>query len=140
MNRVILTGFVGRDPELKYTPQGSAIANYSLATDESYKDKQGKKVDKTEWHRVTVFGRAAETVGEYVKKGTQLLVEGKLQTRSWDTDSGEKRYMTEIVQQRMEFLGKKSDNGGGNNQSQSNTSGGDQSSNYGTSSTENLPF
>jgi single-strand DNA-binding protein len=147
VNKVILTGHVGRDPELKYNQEGKAIANYSLATDESYKDKNGQKVEKTEWHRIVAFGRTAEVIGEYVTKGKKLLVEGKLQTRSWDDDKGNKRYMTEIVQDRMEFLG------GGNGSNGSNQGSGsngarqqseppqeNSSENYGTSGTENLPF
>lgn len=106
LNKVMLIGHVGKDPELKYMPSGGAVANFNIATNESYKDKTGKLVEKTEWHKVVVYARTAEVVAEYVKKGAQVFVEGKLQTRSWDKD-GVKHYMTEIVAFNVQFLGSK---------------------------------
>lgn len=113
LNKVMLIGHVGKDPELKYTPGNVAIANFSVATTESYKDKSGNLQERTEWHRIVTFGRTAEVMGEYLKKGQQVYVEGRLQTRSWDDDKGQKRYITEIVALTVQFLGKKQDGGGG---------------------------
>lgn len=108
MNKVILLGRLGGDPELKYLNSGSAVANFTLATNESYTDKTGQKVQKAEWHRIVVFGKAAENCAQYLKKGSQALVEGKLQTRSWDDKQGQKRYITEIVAFNVQFLSKPS--------------------------------
>ena len=98
INRVILVGHLGQDPEVRYMPNGNAVANFSLATSESWKDKQtGENRDKTEWHRIVVFGKLAEIAGEYIKKGTQVYLEGQLQTRKWQDQSGQDRYTTEVV-------------------------------------------
>ena len=98
INRVILVGNLGQDPEVRYMPNGNAVANFSVATSESWKDKQtGENRDKTEWHRIVVFGKLAEIVGEYVKKGTQVYLEGQLQTRKWQDQAGNDRYSTEVV-------------------------------------------
>lgn len=97
VNKVILIGNVGGDPEVRYLPNGNAVANVTLATSDSWKDKQtGQQQERTEWHRVVFFGRIAEVVGEYVRKGTKMYIEGRLQTREWEKD-GVKRYTTEIV-------------------------------------------
>jgi single-strand DNA-binding protein len=98
VNKVILIGNLGKDPEMRYMPDGKAVANFSLATSESWKDKQtGEKKEKTEWHKIAVFDKLAEIVGEYVKKGSKLYIEGKLQTRKWQAQDGTDRYSTEIV-------------------------------------------
>ena len=98
INKVILVGNLGQDPEVRYMPNGNAVANFSVATSETWKDKQtGESRDKTEWHRIVVFGKLAEIVGEYVKKGTQVYLEGQLQTRKWQDQSGQDHYTTEIV-------------------------------------------
>jgi single-strand DNA-binding protein len=98
INKVILVGNVGQDPEVRYMPNGGAVANLTLATSESYKDKNtGQQVDKTEWHKVSFFGKLAEIVGEYVRKGSQIYIEGKLQTRKWQDQQGQDRYTTEII-------------------------------------------
>lgn len=114
VNKVILVGTCGQDPETRYTPSGNAITNLSLATSEQWTDKQtGQKVEKTEWHRVSLFGKVAEIAGEYLRKGSQVYIEGKLQTREWEKD-GIKRYTTEIVvdmQGRMQLLGGKEGDG-----------------------------
>ncbi|WP_425915982.1 single-stranded DNA-binding protein [Pseudomonas sp. GWSMS-1] len=108
VNKVILVGTCGQDPETRYLPNGNAVTNLSLATSEQWTDKQtGQKVEKTEWHRVSLFGKVAEIAGEYLRKGSQVYIEGKLQTREWEKD-GIKRYTTEIVvdmQGRMQLLG-----------------------------------
>lgn len=106
INKVILVGNLGRDPEMKYTSNGAAIANITVATSESWNDKQtGQKVEKTEWHRVVFFRRLAEVVGEYLKKGSQIYIEGQLQTRKWQDKDGNDRYTTEIVGNEMQMLG-----------------------------------
>ena len=98
INRVILVGHLGQDPEVRYMPNGNAVANFSVATSESWKDKQtGETRDRTEWHRVVVFGKLAEIAGQYIKKGTQVYLEGQLQTRKWQDQSGQDRYTTEVV-------------------------------------------
>lgn len=106
VNKVILVGHLGRDPEVRYTPQGTAVATLNVATNERFKDKDGNWQDRTEWHRVVAWQRLAEIAGEYLKKGSQLYVEGRLQTRSWDDkSSGEKKYSTEVVANDLVLLG-----------------------------------
>lgn len=114
VNKVILVGNLGQDPEVKYLPSGSAVANVSVATAESWKDKKtGEQQERTEWHRVVFFDRLAEIVGEYLRKGSQVYIEGKLQTRKWQDKSGNDRYTTEIRANEMQMLGGKSGGGGG---------------------------
>jgi single-strand DNA-binding protein len=106
INKVILVGNLGQDPEVRYMPSGGAVANISIATSESWKDKQtGQPVDKTEWHRIVFFNRLAEIAGEYLKKGSQVYVEGKLQTRKWQDQAGVDRYTTEVVANELQMLG-----------------------------------
>ncbi len=105
VNKVILIGNLGKDPEVKYAANGNAVANITLATSESWKDKNtGEQVDKTEWHRVVFFRRMAEIAAEYLKKGSKVYIEGKLQTRKWQDQSGQDRYTTEIVANDMQML------------------------------------
>ena len=113
INKVILVGNLGRDPEMRYTPNGAAVANVTIATSDSWKDKQtGEQQERTEWHRVVFFNRLAEIVGEYLKKGSQVYVEGRLQTRKWQDQSGQDRYTTEIVASEMQMLGGRGGGGG----------------------------
>lgn len=106
VNKAILIGHLGRDPEIRYSASGSAIANVSLATTDSWKDRQsGETQERTEWHRVVFFGKLAEIAGEYLKKGSQVYVEGRLQTRKWQDQQGQDRYTTEIVANEMTMLG-----------------------------------
>ena len=105
VNKVILIGNLGRDPETRFMPSGDAICNISIATTENWKDKNGEKQEKTEWHRVAFFGKLAEIAGEYLKKGRQVYIEGRLQTRKWQDKEGQDRYTTEIVADRMQMLG-----------------------------------
>ena len=113
INKVILVGNLGKDPEVRYTANGAAIANITIATSESWRDKtSGEKQEKTEWHRVVFFSRLAEIVGEYLRKGSQVYVEGRLQTRKWQDQSGQDRYTTEIVANEMQMLGGRGDGGG----------------------------
>jgi single-strand DNA-binding protein len=113
VNKVILIGNLGRDPETRYMPDGGAVTNVSIATTESWKDKNGEKQEKTEWHRVAFFGKLAEVAGEYLKKGSQVYVEGRLQTRKWQDKDGQDKYSTEIVADRMQMLGSRQGMGGG---------------------------
>ena len=109
VNKVILVGNLGNDPDMRYTAGGAAVANISIATAESWKDKNtGEQQERTEWHRVVFFGRLAEIVGEYLRKGSQVYVEGRLQTRKWQDKEGQDKYTTEIVANEMQMLGGKS--------------------------------
>jgi single-strand DNA-binding protein len=105
VNKVILIGNLGNDPELKYTPSNRPVCNLSIATNEVFKDKSGQRQERTEWHRVTVWGEQGETCSKYLSKGRSVYVEGRLQTRSWDDKDGKKRYSTDIVADRVVFLG-----------------------------------
>jgi len=116
VNKVILIGTLGRDPEIKYTASGSPIANVNIATNESWKDKNtGETKERTEWHRIAIFGKLAEIVGQYLKKGSQVYFEGKLRTRKWQDQNGQDRYTTEVVVDQfdgvMQMLGGRSDGG-----------------------------
>jgi len=113
VNKVILVGNLGRDPETRYLPSGDAVTNVTIATTEQWKDKGGEKQEATEWHRVAFFGRLAEVAGEYLKKGSQVYVEGRLQTRKWTDKEGQERFTTEIRADRMQMLGGRSGMGGG---------------------------
>ena len=109
VNKVILIGNLGKDVEMRYMTNGDAIANMTIATTENWKDKSGEKQEKTEWHRISMFGRLAEVAGEYLKKGSSVYLEGKLQTRKWQDKEGNDRYTTEIVANEMKMLGGKPD-------------------------------
>ncbi len=114
INKAIIVGTLGRDPEVKYTAGGSAVVNVSVATNESWKDKStGENVEKTEWHRIVIFGKLAEIAAQYLKKGSQVYFEGKIQTRKWQDQSGQDRYTTEIVANEMQMLGGRADASGG---------------------------
>jgi single-strand DNA-binding protein len=114
LNRVQLIGNLGKDPEIKYTPQGTAVAKITIATNERFKDKSGEWQDRTEWHNVVLWQRLAEIAGEYLKKGGKVYVEGRLQTRSWDDkQTGQKKYMTEIVANDLILLGGRGESAGG---------------------------
>ena len=125
INKVIILGNCGQDPETRYTPSGGAVTNLSLATSESWKDKNtGQQQERTEWHRVVFFNRLAEIAGEYVKRGSKIYVEGSLRTRKWqDKDSGQDRYTTEIVANEMQMLDSKGSSPGDFSPSQPNPSG-----------------
>ena len=123
VNKVIIIGRLGADPELKTITSGQEVARLSVATSESWKDKQGEKQEKTEWHRIVVWGKLAELCGKYLAKGRQVYVEGRLQTRSWEDQQGQKKYATEIVAMNVQFLGGGSEEKG--NQSNNKESGND---------------
>ena len=113
VNKVILVGTLGQDPEVKYMPSGGAVTNISIATNESWKDKNtGQQQERTEWHRVVAFNRLAEIMGEYLRKGSQVYIEGKLQTRKWQGQDGQDRWTTEILANEMQMLGGRPQGGG----------------------------
>lgn len=105
VNKVIILGRLGQDPELKYTPGGMAVCNFTIATSESWADKAGQKQERTEWHRVVVWGKLGELCNQYLSKGRQAYIEGSLQTRSWDDKNGQKRYTTEVLAKTVQFIG-----------------------------------
>ena len=112
INKVILVGTLGADPDTRYTPSNAAVTNLSLATNESWKDKQsGEQKEKTEWHRIVMFNRLAEIASEYLRKGSQIYIEGKIQTRKWEDKEGKDRWTTEIVANEMQMLGGRSSGG-----------------------------
>ncbi len=141
INKAIVVGNLGRDPEVRYSANGNAIANVTIATTDSWKDRQsGERQEKTEWHRVVFFGRLAEIAGEYLKKGSQVYVEGRLQTRKWEDRDGNERYTTEIVAADMQMLGGRS--GGGDTQGGSAPDFGETSSGSSSSGDfdDDIPF
>lgn len=114
MNKVILVGRLGQNPEVRYTPSGQAVANFSIATNESWTDKQGQKQERTEWHRIVVWGKLAELCNQYLAKGRQIYVEGRLQTRQWQDKDGQTKYTTEVQAQTVQFLGGQTAGAGAN--------------------------
>lgn len=114
VNKVILLGHLGRDPEVRHMSNGDAVANCSIATSEQWKDKNGDRQEKTEWHNLVMYRRTAEIAGEYLKKGSQVYIEGRLQTRKWQDKEGNDRYTTEIAVESMKMIGKREDGGQGN--------------------------
>jgi len=142
VNKVILVGNVGKDPEVRYSQSGTPVANFSLATNERFKDRGGEWQDRTEWHNIVAWQRLAEIVGEYVAKGSKVYVEGKLQTTSWeDRQSGERKYRTEIVARDLLLLGPL-ENSGGDHQRPTHNENEDQSSHTGSGEIvdEDIPF
>ena len=112
VNITQIIGHLGRDPEVRYTPDGTAVANLAVATNETWKDKDGAKQERTEWHRVVLFGKVAEIAAEYLRKGSLVYLQGRLQTRKWQGEDGQDRYTTEIVAERMKMLGGKGERDG----------------------------
>jgi len=131
VNKVILVGHLGKDPELRYTPGGTAVATFSMATTERFKDRDGQQQEKTEWHNVVAWRQLAEICGKYLHKGKQVYIEGKIQTRSYDDKDGNKRYVTEIVADQMQMLGGREEGQGGGNQPRGGQPGGEQRGGYG---------
>ena len=110
VNKVVLVGHLGADPESRFTPSGVAVSTFNMATNESWKNKEGEYEDRTEWHRIVLYGKAAETASEYMKKGQLAYVEGRIRTRSWEDKDGMTRYTTEVLGDRFTMLGRKSEN------------------------------
>ena len=109
LNKVIIIGRIGKDPEVRHTQSGQSVASFSVATDESYKDQSGQKVEKTEWHRITAWGKQAEFIGNYLGKGRLVYIEGKIETRKWTDNNGQERYTTEIKADRVQALDPRQD-------------------------------
>jgi single-strand DNA-binding protein len=131
VNKVILIGNLGKDPEVKYTPSGTAVAKITLATNERFKDKNGEWQDRTEWHNVVLWQRLAEIAGEYLKKGGKVYIEGRLQTRSWDDkQTNQKKYMTEVVASDLVLLGGRGEGGGGGDSGGSRSSSSSSNNNF----------
>ena len=128
LNKVMLIGNLGKDPEVRYTGSGQAVAGFSLATSEKFKNKTGEWEERTEWHNITLWGKLAEIAGEYLSKGKTVYIEGRLQTRKWQDKSGNDRYTTDIVGDKMQMLSPKGESRRGNDVTSEPTSGG--SSNY----------
>lgn len=124
VNKVILIGNLGADPETRYLPSGDAVTNIRIATTENWKDKSGEKQEHTEWHRISFFGRQAEIAGEYLKKGSPVYIEGRIRTRKWQDKEGQDRYSTEIVADRMQLLGSRGGEGGGGGMREAPSGGG----------------
>ncbi len=148
VNKVILVGNLGRDPELRSTPSGQPVASFSLATTRRWRDKSGQRQEQTEWHNIVVWGKQAEIAGQYLTKGKQIFLEGRLQTRSWDDkQSGEKKYRTEIICDNFQMLGTK---GGGGDMDHGHSAGGgsgsgsgpsyDDGPSYGGGEDDDIPF
>lgn len=125
INKVILIGRLGQDPELKEV-NNNTVAKFSVATSEKWTDKQGQKQERTEWHRIVVWGKSAENCGKYLSKGRQVYIEGRLQTRSWEDDKGQKKYSTEIIANNVTFIGSAGDGEGGSGGGRSSGDGGTQ--------------
>lgn len=145
VNKVILVGNLGKDPEVRYMPSGGAVANVTLATSEQWKDKQsGEQKERTEWHNVVFYQRLAEIVGEYLKKGSQIYVEGSLRTRKWQDKSGNDRYTTEIVASDMQMLGGRGGSGGasfgGGGERPSTPAGGSDEGRFDEAFDDDIPF
>ena len=127
INKVIIVGNLGQDPETRYMPSGAAVTNFTVATNESWKDKQtGEQKERTEWHRVAMFNRLAEIAAEYLRKGSQVYIEGKLRTRKWQGQDGQDRYTTEIIADEMQMLGGRGGAGGGGSFGGGSSQGGGQ--------------
>jgi single-strand DNA-binding protein len=136
VNKVILIGRLGKDPEVRYTPDGTMVTNFNLATDEQRKDKNGEKIQKTEWHKIVTWGKLAEICGNYLVKGKLVFVEGRIQTRSWEDKEGVKRYTTEIIASNMQML----DSKGQNKTGDSSLETGAASTNDGEMPLDDVPF
>ncbi len=140
INKAIIVGRLGRDPEVRYTTDGRAISNFSIATSDEWKDKDtGEKKERTEWHRIVAFGKLGEICGEYLSKGRQIYIEGRIQTREWEDKEGNKRYTTEIVASQMLMLGTK-DSGGSTNALAESKSSDHQETPDSTPQDDDIPF
>ena len=140
INKVILVGNVGKDPEVRYLENGVAVANFPFATSETYRNKSGEKVTTTEWHNIVLWRGLAEVAEKYVKKGSQLYLEGRIKTRAWDDKEGNKRYTTEIVGDNMQMLGKKGDSDPATSPPEEVSEGDIENTNGTPEETDDLPF
>lgn len=140
VNKVILVGRLGADPEVKSVAQGTTVARLNIATSENWTDKNGQRQEKTEWHRVVVWGKLAEICGKHLSKGRQVYIEGRLQTRQWDDQQGQKRYTTEIVANTVQFLGSQGERGASSGSQQDNDTFQDFGPEPSFDSSEEIPF
>ena len=140
VNKVILVGNVGRDPELRYTQGGQPVASFSVATNERFKDRDGNWKDRTEWHRIVAWARLAEICGEYLRKGSQVYIEGRIQTRDWEDKEGNKRQTTEIVALGMQMLGRRGGEAGLSMSDDSQVRAGDDSLSQSPAADDEIPF
>ena len=141
VNKVILIGNLGKDPEVRHLESGAVVANFPIATSETYKDrKTGERITQTEWHNVVIWRGLAEVAEKYLKKGNSVYIEGKLRTRSWDDKEGNKRYTTEVVADNMTMLGGKQDGGSGDSSQNSSSGGSAESAAFDDDSSGDLPF
>lgn len=140
VNKVLLIGNLGKDPEVRFTPSGRAVAKFSLATTDSWTDQESGKQERTEWHNVVVWGKQAESCGQYLSKGRQVYIEGSIRSRSYDDKDGNKRYITEIVAQRVQFLGGSGGGGRAAQQEGGPGSGFDEFGGGGPASEDDIPF
>ena len=140
VNKVILVGNLGKDPEVRYLEGGTAVANFPIATSESYKDKSGNRVDQTEWHNIVVWRGLAEVAEKYLKKGMQVFIEGKIRTRTWQDKDNNKRYTTEIIADNLTILGRKEDNTGSSSASSSKQEDSNAPIAAANNTTDDLPF
>ena len=140
VNKVILIGRLGQNPELRYTPAGAAVANFSLATNEKWTDKAGNKQEKTEWHRIVVWNKTAELCNQYLQKGREVYIEGRLQTRQWDDKDGQKKYTTEVVADSVQFLSGNAGAGAGAAASAAASASAAAPASAGTAANDDIPF
>jgi len=140
VNKVILIGNLGRDPELRYTQSGQAVANFTVATTERFSTRDGDRQERTEWHRIVTWGKTAELCAQYLSKGRSVYLEGRLQTREWEDKEGQKRRTTEITAQTVQFLGGRGGQGGGGGGSASGPSGGGGFEDQGPPPSDDIPF
>ncbi len=140
LNKVMLIGNLGKDPELRFTPSGRAVARFSLATSEQWTDQQGQRQDRTEWHNIVVWGKQAESCGQYLSKGRQVFVEGSIRSRQYDDKEGQKRYITEVIAQRVQFLGGGRGEGGGRGAAPTSGGGGDEMTPAPMPEDDDIPF
>ncbi len=140
VNKVILVGNLGADPEMRYSASGTAVCNFRIATSETFNNREGAKETRTEWHRIVTFRKLAEICGEYLSKGKQVYIEGKIQTRSWDDRDGNKKYMTEIVANTMQMLGARDSAGGGGSGGSGGSGGGEPYDDIPASDIDDVPF
>ena len=142
VNKAILVGNLGRDPELRTTPNGQSVVNFTLATSETWTDKSGERVERTEWHRIVVWGRTAETCAQYLSKGRTVYIEGRIQTREWEDKDGHKRYTTEINANTVNFIGPRGSSGDSGSGPSGSSSGGSDgpSGDPGPPADDNIPF
>jgi single-strand DNA-binding protein len=137
VNKVILIGNLGADPEVRYTPSGTKVTSFRIATTEKWKDKDGNKQERTEWHQVVTYAKLADVCGEYLAKGKQVFIEGRIQTRSWEDRDGQKRYATEIIASEMKMLGGR---GGGNKAAETGAGKGGPGEPSGPAPDDDIPF